>query len=388
MDLNNIDLSACVSYGESSLSQLGEELNIGEHRSILLVTGQKSYEHSGVCGLLKPILEGRKVLRVSNFSTNPKRLDVERIIEELRGAEFTAIIAIGGGSVIDMAKLIKCFLNNPAQIEATLYHGSAPSPAEINLWAIPTTAGSGSEATHFAVVYDGEEKFSVGHQKLLPKKSWILPKVLAKVPEKVAAASGLDAFCQGVESYWSIYSTQESQALAEEAIKLSWKHMTAAVLDHDLFAIEQMGKASHLAGRAINITKTTAPHAVSYILTSHFGILHGHAVAILLTEILCYNDKVTDADVLDARGVIHVKKVLRDIVNLVGETSVLTAAAAIRAKITNLGLSVNIREMGVVTEADRELIIKSGFNPERVNNNPRRLSEDRLCEILNKMMQK
>ena len=111
-------------------------------------------------------------------------------------------------------------------------------------------------------------------------------------------------------------------------------------------------------------------------------------MAILLTEILCYNDKVTDADILDARGVIHVKKVLRDIVNLVGETSVLTAAAAIRAKITNLGLSVNIREMGVVTEADRELIIKSGFNPERVNNNPRRLSEDRLCEILNKMMQK
>lgn len=356
------------------------------HDSVLLVTGKNSYHESGAECLLKPVLDGRKVHRVDDFENNPKKDDLVRILGEIVDVEYTVILAVGGGSVIDVAKLIKCFKGNVGQIDAVLHDGRVAMPSEVDLLVIPTTAGSGSEATHFAVVYDQGEKFSIAHPELLPDASWILPAVLVSMPKDVAASSAMDALCQGIESYWSIHSTTESKALAERSIKLCWTNMVSAVVEKNTEALASMGRASHLAGEAINITKTTAPHAISYALTTHFGIMHGHAVALMLPSILMFNDGVTDTDILDQRGCVYVKSALTDIYRMIDCRDSSHAAAAIAERMKSLGLSNDLNTLGVADSSDLNIIVAKGFNPDRVNNNPRRLSESDLHTMLNIML--
>lgn len=370
----------------NELRELKKLLDDGGHRSVLLVTGGASYQQCGAEELLRPVLAGRKTRRIYQFQTNPQKADLQKVLREIEGFDFSAILAVGGGSAMDMAKLVKCFKGHPEMIDAVLHRGAEVSPSDVDLWAVPTTAGSGSEATHFAVLNDGEHKFSVAHPDLLPRKSWILPGVLASVPRGAAAAAGMDAFCQGVESYWSIHSTDVSKAFAREAIELSWRCLEPAVMQKNTQALEQLGMASHLAGKAINLTKTTAPHAVAYALTNHFGLRHGHAVAMTLPGILCYNDGVTDDDLLDSRGVGYVRDVIAEIAGLIDQNSAAAAAEAIRMKMRMLELPTTLREMGHTGDEKREQIIKNGFNPQRVNNNPRRLTEDGLRGILRSLM--
>lgn len=374
-----------VVYDDASLIELRNALDQGGHESVLLVTGRGSFEKCGAADLLLQVLEGRRTRRVFNFDTNPNKKDVERLLAEIGGLQYSAILAVGGGSVIDMAKLIKCFKGVPEVLGAVLDGSRAADPSDTTLFAIPTTAGSGSEATHFAVVYDEGVKFSVAHPSLLPLKSWVLPTVLASVPHEVAGAAGMDAFCQAVESYWSIHSTEDSKKLAKEAIHLSWHNILPAVLKKELFAIEQMAKAAHLAGKAINLTKTTAAHALAYPLTTHFGVLHGHAVAMMLASVFQFNNDVSDADVLDVRGVEYVKKVLIEIAEIMGLNSVSGAAHAIGARMNELSMSFSLNQVGVKSEEERELLIENGFNPGRVNNNPRKLTEGGLRSILESM---
>lgn len=373
-------------FYEDQLGELGKLLDEGGHHSIMLVTGKDSYRRSGAEALLSPLMEGRKFVVVSGFETNPRKADVVRILTETQNDDYSAIIAVGGGSVMDMAKLVKCFKGRMDEIGDVLHNGRIPQPSDVGLFAVPTTAGSGSEATHFAVVYDGGEKFSVAYPALLPEASWLLPSVLATVPQDVAAAAAMDAFCQGVESYWNIHSTALSKSYAREAIELSWEYMVPAVLQRDAEALEIMARASHFAGKAINITKTTAPHAVSYAFTTYFGVPHGHAVALMLPEILVFNERVEENDLLDERGCDYVRSVIYDLCGAVGCDDVKRAANAIRKRMEDFGLSRDLSCFGINNAVDLEVIVENGFNPGRVNNNPRRLGEGDLRRILNSML--
>ena len=375
-----------VFYGKNGLVELARKLGRENHQSVLLVSGKDSYKKSGAEHLLKPILEGRQVTRVCNFENNPQKSDLQRILKDLDGLSYSVIIAVGGGCVIDIAKLIKCFQKRPQKIDEVLDCGRAPEPENIKLFVVPTTAGSGSEATHFAVIYDQGKKFSVAHPRLLPDVVWSLSSLLVSVPDKVAASAALDVFCQGVESYWSIHSTHKSREFAELAIKLSWQNMTASVLYKDTNALKQMVKASYLSGRAINLTKTTAPHAISYALTSFFGVLHGHAVALMLPSIFIFNDGVNDDDLVDKRGCKYVRSSLIDICHILDCRDVHSAANLIKARVCDLGLQGNLKELNITDSRDLDVILKHGFNQDRVNNNPRRLGVNDLREILNAML--
>ena len=244
--------------GNQAWLAIPEFFEAHEVSSVLLVTGKSSYKSSGAQETLEPFLRHKRVVQISDFETNPKTEDVINILDELRNENpFDCILAVGGGSVIDMGKLLKAFWVNKQSLETYFQGGEILEPAEIPLIAVPSTAGSGSEATHFAVVYQGTEKFSVAHEKLLPDVAVMVPSLLESLPKKVAAASGMDALCQGIESYWSIYSTEESRAYAKKAIQLAWQSLESSVNHKSAEDIENMARASHLAGRAINITKTT-----------------------------------------------------------------------------------------------------------------------------------
>ena len=371
--------------GDDGWAKIAEYLDAVSARNILLVTGNSMYRASGAEQALEPILREKEVTHLTCFHTNPRVEDVSQLLNQIDNKEsYQVIIAVGGGSVIDTAKLLKAFWINPLSLDEYLSteDDSELSPAALPLIAIPSTAGSGSEATRFAVVYKNKKKYSVEHDKLLPDFSVVIPPLLASVPQHVAASSGMDALCQGIESYWSIHSTDESRKLAAEAITLAWNWIEKAVNDRSSDALNHMAQASHLAGRAINITKTTAPHAVSYPMTSYFGITHGHAVGLLTARFLTFNEGVTEEDCLDARGPEWVKQRLREINIKLGVITGDQASDTLSKKVTSLGLEASFSQLGIKTQDDIELIIENGFDPERVKNNPRAINASSMRRLI------
>jgi len=209
-------------------------------------------------------------VRFSDFKPNPLFEDIKAGVKVLRKNKCDFIVAIGGGSSIDTAKGIK-FYNR----------------VDLPLMAIPTTSGTGSEATHFAVVYKNGEKHSIAEERILPDYVILQHSTLKTLPFYQKKCTMLDALCQAIESWWSRKATPESIKYSKKAIKLILDNMDSYLRNEDE-GNKKMLAASNLAGKAINITTTTAPHAMSYKLTSLFGLPHGHAVALCLPKVWRY----------------------------------------------------------------------------------------------------
>ena len=142
-----------------------------------------------------------------------------------------------------------------------------------------------------------------------------------------------------------------------------------------------MLRAANLAGKAIDITLTTACHAVAYPFTSYFGIPHGHAAALTLGSMLVYNSQVSEKDCLDKRGPDYVRKTIQEITKILGCKTAEEAKEKIEQLMVNVGMKTKLSELGL-KENDLDIIVKNGFNPERVKNNPRLLTEQNLRNIL------
>ena len=206
-------------------------------------------------------------VRFSDFTPNPKMQEALAGVEAFKASDCDTILAVGGGSPIDVAKCIKHY-----------------SGADVPIIAIPTTSGTGSESTHFAVVYENGNKLSVAAPDLLPDIVILEPSTLKNVPEYTRKATMLDALCHAVESHWAKKATPESRGYAEKAIKLILKGKDAYLANEDSGNAIMM-EAANLAGQAINISTTTAAHAMCYKITSLYGFQHGHAAAICLPEV-------------------------------------------------------------------------------------------------------
>ena len=221
--------------------------------------------------------------RFNGISPNPDIADVRRAIAAFAASGCDGIVAVGGGSAMDTAKGVKAFLHAPAGEELH----SAVSDTGIPLIAVPTTAGSGSESTPFAVLYENGVKYSVAHESLLPGFVLLDGSLLASLPVYQKKCTLLDALCQALESHWSRKATEESRRLAEAAVAGILPEIDA-YLAGDSAAAQRMLEASNLAGQAIQRTTTTAAHAMSYKLTGLYGIPHGHAVAISMAQVWQY----------------------------------------------------------------------------------------------------
>lgn len=229
---------------------------------------------------IAPAIARLKPVRFSAFAPNPVYEDVCVGVDLFRSSQCQAILAVGGGSAMDVAKCIKLF----ATMDPTENYLQQPfSPSDIPLAAIPTTAGTGSESTRHAVIYYRGEKQSVSHPGIVPDAVCLIPSVLTDLPLYQKKCTMLDALGQAIESWWSVSATEESIGYSKIAIDLI-KNNRKAYIQSGKHA-DQILLASNYAGRAINITATTAAHAMSYKLTSLYGIPHGHAVGLCLAEV-------------------------------------------------------------------------------------------------------
>jgi alcohol dehydrogenase class IV len=371
-------------FGFNSIENLKTVISMHPAKNICLVTGKKSYQLSGAEKKLNEILRHHNIFRFYDFSENPKLKDVKKGISFLKEKKCDLLMAVGGGSVIDMAKLINILAAQQGLLQKYINKNDLISKKGRFLAAIPTTAGSGSEATHFAVVYIDKVKYSVAHEHMLPDVVIIDPQFTTSLPPYITASSGMDAFSQAIESYWSVNSTEESKRYSKEAIKLILDNLILAVKSPTKQSRANMAKAAYLAGKAINITKTTAPHAISYAITSYFGVLHGQAVSLTLPAFFVYNYELNKKGNNDKRGVVYVKKTIEEISSLLGCESPYDAKYKILLMMKEIGLKTTLIQLGIKKEVDYQKIIDN-VNTERMKNNPRMIKKQNLKIILNRI---
>ena len=308
--------------------------------------------------IVEELIEKNKLDLVEfyNFSPNPKIEDVEIGIQELSAYGCDVIIAIGGGSVIDMAKLIRF-----------------KSHSIIPLVVIPATAGTGAESTQFAVCYENGVKMSFDSPSILPDYVLLCPELTSHNNEYLTACTGFDALAQAIEAYWNINATDESDELALQAIA----NICKLLLITNKSANERatLLQSANLAGRAINITRTTAPHAMSYVFTSKYGYPHGHAVALTFPyffekNLTCPKEDYKGADYK------HYKAKMEQLKKVLDITKGQDLFEWMKLYTKAIGLGYDSQKPFV------DEIVAKCINLQRAKNNPMRLTEDIIKEAV------
>ncbi len=221
---------------------------------------------------------------------NPDIRQIEEIAEAVAGLEIELIVAIGGGSIVDTAKVLAALLceENGEILRELREAKPAKILRAIPVCAIPTTAGSGAECTQFATIWDLEEKkkYSLESAKILPEYVILDAALTLSLPQEQTLFTGMDALSHAVECLWNKIQNPLAIAYAKEAIGLISKNLECVLKDpKNIAARAKMQNAAFLAGQAISITKTAIAHAISYPLTYRYGVPHGLACSFSIPAI-------------------------------------------------------------------------------------------------------
>ena len=370
-----------IIQGIDKLPQILKEINC---KKLFLVV-DSSYPFLNIKDAIEA-LEVEKVM-FSDFTPNPLYEDVCKGIDLLKAEKCDSILAVGGGSAIDVAKCIKLAVlaseGNNAIIPPLVNTRVACDGSKLPFIAIPTTAGTGSESTHNAVMYYEGSKQTVTNDGVLPDYALLEPTVLKTLPLYQKKCTMMDALCQGIESWWSVNSTKESYEYSRKTIELIIQNWRAYIFGNDLKAAEQIMIAANYGGRAINITQTTAAHAMSYKITSLYKLPHGHAVAICLPEIWEYMIGHMEK-CIDPRGVEYLSGIFLQIANVMGCETPLSAISIFRQMLANMEL-----KNPVPGEREKEIAaLSKSVNPIRLKNNPIELDFETICGLYDIIVKK
>lgn len=368
--------------GLGSTTKIGDLLEKNNSRNILLVSGKKSFSLSGAEKIFQPLIGRFKFIRFNDFEVNPKFEDAIKGTLIAQENNIDTVISIGGGSVIDMAKLILSFIAPEQNYHAILRGQNRPIDPRIPHFSIPTTAGTGSESTHFAVVYLENIKYSIAAPFLLPNSIILDGHLVISNSPYQRANNGLDALAQAIESHWSNGSSEESRLYSRQAIPILYENLYKLVSgkaerkDFQDFII-----AANLTGKAINISKTTSPHAYSYAFTSKYGIPHGQAIWLTLPKIFGIHMNALETDKLSVKNYEKFKFSMNEIIELLG-ISKINVVKNLEKFVLDLGLECSMEKLGAITKSDRNQIANN-VNIERLKNNPIIFSKSNINQIFN-----
>lgn len=312
---------------------------------------------------------GIQVTRFSGFSPNPDYENVRNGVGLFQRSGCDFVAAVGGGSAIDVAKCVKLW---GRMAPGTDYLKQEPEENGIRLLAVPTTAGSGSEATRFAVIYRDGIKQSVTSKQCIPWAVLLDPDVLKPLPLYQRKAAMLDALCHAIESFWSVNANGESRELAQRAIRLFLSCWESYLRNEDS-GNASMQQTAYLAGKAINITQTTAGHAMAYGLTTKYGLAHGQAAALCVAALWPY----MAAHAQERAGL---EETFRSLALAMGCESAADGIRCYTALLENLRLP----RPGAREEDIQELA--RGVNMQRLKNNPIILGESTIEALYRKIL--
>lgn len=281
-----------IIFGMDSLNKLPEIMDNDGLKKAMIIS-DKMLDDIGVVGKVMDIMDdsGYTCETFLDVEPNPTVDMVNKATLQFNESEFDCIVALGGGSPMDVAKAVGVLAAYKGEI--TEYEGPEKVPGDIiPIIAIPTTAGTGSETTPFSVITDESRnyKLSVYSYKIIPKYAILDPRLIMTLPPSVAASTGIDAYIHALESYLSKGASPFSDSMAEKALELISNNIKLFVADRtNEKAASAMMSASMFGGLAFGWARLGNVHAMAHPLSAYYNVPHGVANAILLPYVLEYN---------------------------------------------------------------------------------------------------
>lgn len=313
----------------------------------------------------------------SQLDKNPTQYTLSSALSAIAQQAIDGIVAIGGGSAIDLAKQISAYhsaqmAHSPQALLTAINQKDhlVYSKDALPITAVPTTAGTGSEVTQWATLWDRDsgKKHSLDAPWLLPESVWIVPELTLSLPPLITLATGMDALCHAAEAYWAVSTNPMAQSIALQAASLIVNNLAAALTQPENLSLRKaLCTGSLLAGIAFSQTRTTACHSISYPLTAHYGVAHGFAVAVSLSAVAEVNRTLIDLTPLDAlfSPFGGIQKWIDD-----------TCAHHIKLRLSTFHIS----------ETDLDFIAAQAFTGGRMDNNPVPFTQESIQSLLHKIL--
>lgn len=375
-----LKLPNSVIYGDGCMDSFGNI--VSNCKKIAIFTDNTIKE----VGLLDRVIDAiqkteASYIIFSDIQPEPSYQDVQKIVDNFDQEGADVIVAVGGGSVMDTAKLASVCAGSDYSVK-DLIDDPLLAKKKIDSIMIPTTAGTGSEATPNAIVAVLENEIKVGivNECMIPNYVILDAEMIRNLPKKVAVATGIDALAHAIECYTGNKANCFSDLFALEALELIFKNIEDACNKQVMAAKEKMLIASFYAGVAIASSGTTAVHALSYPLGGKYHIPHGISNAILLVPVMRFNQS-------------HCVDRLAEIYDRVNGTETLPKTEKsnwviekLDAIVKNLEVSCDLNEYGVSNE-DLEILVENGMQVTRLlSNNPKEVTKEDARNIYKQIL--
>lgn len=359
--------TAEVHFGAGVLQTIDTVLEGYGYKSYVVIASNSQVKN-GITELLESMLPGQIKAVVSDIEENPTVGNVDDIINAAVEHNVDALIAVGGGSTMDAAKAAAAAAVKNVDARTIIQDKNITDALPVI--ALPSTSGSASEVTPFSVISDKEKgiKTSISGKVLYPKVALVDPELTYTCPPQVTAISGIDVICHALDSLGAVNNNPISDGLAVTALRLAFNNLDTAYREGaNAEARSNMALASTTAGLGFSQTATSGSHAMSYYLTSEFGIPHAEACAFSLDQWILHNAKVDSR--LDEASVQLGFKNTEELSKELNELK------------KRLGLRMTFEELGIdrkhIPEIARQTRAAGNYK-----NNLAQLSEDKIIEML------
>jgi alcohol dehydrogenase class IV len=364
-----------VHFGSGELAKLRSAVDdvAGPESRVFLVTGRQSLCAQGTLPRVLCDLGEERVTLFDQVTPFPSPELVDRALDACRAAAADVVVAIGGGSPMDLAKGVAMLMTHEGTSREFASGEKTWERRGLPLIAVPTTSGSSSEVTPFAALWDMEAKSSMrfGSPLAFPEVAIVDPELTLSMPKSLAAVTGMDAFTSAFEAYWSMESEPLADAIELQVIRLFAANLERSCLQGDLESRSWCALAATMSGIAYSNSRPNACHAIGNPLTIFWGAEHGQAVGISLPALLAWN----------AQAISHKLPALWD---ALGVKDLNEATNRLAQIIERCGLESRLSELGLQS-SDMETLLDH-IRWERVGVLPRVLSREDARGLLEGLM--
>lgn len=371
MSTYSLRMPPSVYAGENSLSVLPGILEQNNVQNLVIFT-DKGIRNVGLLDVVLNVLPEtfRNAPVLDDLPPEPTYTQAQKLVDQCKALKADFIVAVGGGSVMDTAKLASILMNDEITIKDLLDNPLLGKKC-CKVLAIPTTAGTGAEATPNAIVAVPEKELKVGivNPEMISDYVILDAVMIKNLPRKLSAATGIDAMAHAIECFTSNKATPFSDCFALRAFEMIMKNIIPACDDPDAMdAKNQMLIASFFAGVAITASGTTAVHALSYPLGGKYHIAHGVSNAILLTPVMRFNQSA----IVDKLAIAY-DRCFAGGSSLTDDEKADALITRMEKIVKHLEIPTSLKEFNVPAE-DLETLVNAGMQVTRLlNNNKRKL---------------
>ncbi|MDF1824806.1 MAG: iron-containing alcohol dehydrogenase [Verrucomicrobiales bacterium] len=363
--------------GQGAIKSLNEELSkLGVKRP--LIVSDRILNEIGVVAQVRANIPDVETEVFTGVLPEPETDVVEACKAAFLAGNHDGLIAVGGGSVVDTAKVVSVYAGLDSEL-SDLFEADSVKDKGFPLIAIPTTAGTGSEVTNIAVLSDKKSQLKRGivSDFMLPDVAILAPEMTVTMPPSVTAASGVDALVHAIEAYLSVNASPVTDALALQAMKMITKYLPKAFGNpNDLEAREQMVTASLLAGMAFGNAGVGAVHALAYPLGGRYNIAHGVSNALLLPFVMEWNKLCCLERFRDIAIAMH-----ENVKGLSDHETADLAVAAMHRLCKEVNIPSGLKSFGIPESALAEMADDAIKIERLLKNNPRVFSRDEIEAI-------